>query len=359
MIRKYVFLLTLLCVSFNFTGQEGVDSLNLPDKVVIGVMPTPPFIMSSNEGYKGLSVDSWELVNDELDLEYKYKEYESLGALLKGVENNEVDFSINPVTVTNSRMERMDFSQPYYISDTAMAQKTGSKILGYIKNIISWKFISAILVLIAVILIFGFLVWVFERKKNPEEFGGGKRGILEGFWWSAVTMTTVGYGDKSPQTTGGRIVGFIWMFMAIIIISSLTAAIASSLTVQTMNNRIGGIQDLSNFKVSTVKSSSAEELLDLYNIKYNLVKNEKEGIALVENEKTEVFIYDEPILNFEIDRRELGDEIGVSSRSLKKDYFAYSFPKNSKLVDKINPVLISILKTMEWNNLVKESKKDK
>ena len=357
MIKNYIFLLTLLCVNFTFTGQEEADSLNLPNKVVIGVTPTPPFIMSANDEYRGLSVDSWELVNDELDLEFEYKEYESLGALLKGVENNEVDFSINPVTVTNNRMERMDFSQPYYISDTSMAQKTGSQILGYIKNILSWKFISAILVLMAVILIFGFLVWIFERKKNPEEFGGGKRGILEGFWWSAVTMTTVGYGDKSPQTTGGRIIGFIWMFMAIIIISSLTAGIASSLTVQTMNDEIGGIQDLSNFKVTSVKSSSAEELLDLYNIKHNVVENEKEGIALVENEKTDVFVYDEPILNFEIERRGLEDEIGVSSRSLKKDYFAYSFPKGSELVDKINPVLISVLKTMKWNNLIKDSEK--
>ncbi|MGO2102628.1 MAG: ion channel [Psychroflexus halocasei] len=44
-------------------------------------------------------------------------------------------------------------------------------------------------------------------------------------------MTTVGYGDKSPLSLGGRIVGLIWMFMAVIILSSLTAGIASALTV--------------------------------------------------------------------------------------------------------------------------------
>lgn len=322
--------------------------------MIIGITPTPPFVFSENGAYSGLSVDSWKLVNGELDLEYEFKEYATLGELLKGIENKEVDFSINPVTVTNSRMERMDFSQPYFISNTALAKKNQFQIFGYLANIFSWKFISAILVLLAVILVFGFLVWIFERKKNPEEFGGGSRGIFEGFWWSAVTMTTVGYGDKSPRTTGGRIIGLIWMFMAIIIISSLTAGIASSLTVQTMNDEIGGIQDLSNFEVTSVKNSSAQELLELYNIKHNVVENGKEGIALLENGKTDVFVYDEPILRYEIERRGLGDEMGVLPKSLKKDYFAYSFPKNSELVDIVNPVLISVLKTMKWNNLMSD-----
>ena len=50
----------------------------------------------------------------------------------------------------------------------------------------------------------------------------------DALWWSVVTMTTVGYGDISPQTTGGRIVGIVIMIMGIGMLGLLTASIAGA-----------------------------------------------------------------------------------------------------------------------------------
>ncbi|MDT0651887.1 ion channel, partial [Autumnicola edwardsiae] len=190
----------------------------------------------------------------------------------------------------------------------------------------------------------------------PEEFGNGTRGILQGFWWSAVTMTTVGYGDKSPRTTGGRVIGFIWMFMAIIMISSLTAGIASSLTARTINDQISSVQDLQNFSVTTVSNSSSEEFLDLYNIEADTVFTELQGIQALLDEETSIFVYDVPMLKHVIEQNELNDELEVLKKTLKKDYYSYTFPKDSPLLEEVNPVLVGVLKTMEWNVLVEEYK---
>ena len=46
-------------------------------------------------------------------------------------------------------------------------------------------------------------------------------------WWSATTVTTVGYGDTAPVTTEGRILGVILMFVGIGVFSIFTANIAS------------------------------------------------------------------------------------------------------------------------------------
>ena len=340
-------------LSLQASSQE-IDSLKIPDKLIIGLTETPPFVEKRPQGYSGLSIASWKMVNEQLQIPYEFKEYENLSSLLDAVENGEVDLSINPITVTDNRMRRMNFSQPYFISHTSVAKKKESNILKHLGNFFSWDFLSVVGLLLFVIFIFGILVWLFERKKNHEEFGGNFKGVMQGFWWSAVTMTTVGYGDKSPKTTGGRVIGLIWMFMAVIIISSFTAGIASSLTVESINDEITNIQDLERFNVTTVRSSSSQELLDLYNIESDLIDNTSEGLEAVLNDESALFVYDEPILKFEIQRGNLSDDLEILGQSLKKDYYSYAFPKDSELLEVINPVLIRTLKTMEWAALVKD-----
>lgn len=51
----------------------------------------------------------------------------------------------------------------------------------------------------------------------------------ETIWWALITMTTVGYGDKYPITTGGRVVGIFVAFSGVALLSIFTATISSVL----------------------------------------------------------------------------------------------------------------------------------
>lgn len=52
------------------------------------------------------------------------------------------------------------------------------------------------------------------------------------YWWAIVTMTTVGYGDFSPETPAGRIFAVLIMFIGISLVSLLTASISSIFVAQ-------------------------------------------------------------------------------------------------------------------------------
>jgi voltage-gated potassium channel len=51
--------------------------------------------------------------------------------------------------------------------------------------------------------------------------------IGESLWWSVQTVTTVGYGDVTPDTLSGRLVAAVLMIAAIALISVLTATISA------------------------------------------------------------------------------------------------------------------------------------
>jgi len=78
---------------------------------------------------------------------------------------------------------------------------------------------------------------------------------------NGVTMTTVGYGDKSPKTVGGRIVALVWMFTAVMIISGFTASIASSLTVNQIGSSKYDIQDYKESQLGTIGESGSDRWL--------------------------------------------------------------------------------------------------
>lgn len=79
---------------------------------------------------------------------------------------------------------------------------------------------STLIVFVVVFLLSGLLVTTFNSGiQNP----------LEGLWWTAETMTTVGYGDVIPKTWAGKGFAVVVMFAGIILGSLLTANISSYL----------------------------------------------------------------------------------------------------------------------------------
>jgi len=68
-------------------------------------------------------------------------------------------------------------------------------------------------------------VWFFEG-----EGGGGINSWGDTIWWTIVTMTTVGYGDISPETGGGKAAAIAVMLAGITIFGIITANLAAWFT---------------------------------------------------------------------------------------------------------------------------------
>lgn len=69
-------------------------------------------------------------------------------------------------------------------------------------------------------------IYYFENEAQPEVFTS----IFDAMWWAVATLTTVGYGDVYPITSGGKIFASIIVFMGLGLVAIPTGLIASSLT---------------------------------------------------------------------------------------------------------------------------------
>ncbi len=325
------------------------------EKLIIGTKLAEPFVIENNKGeFKGISFELWNRIAAELNVDSEVKVY-SLDGLLKAVENSEVDIAVSPLTITADREKLFDFTHSYFTTGLSIAvSNTGkSNLFSVFKNIFSSQFISIILFIFFILFLVGFLVWLFERNKNKDQFGDGlTKGLGSSFWWAAVTMTTVGYGDKAPQTTGGRIIALIWMFAGLIMISSFTAAIASALTVDSLDNRINKLSDLYNVKVGTVKNSSSEDYLNENGITFITTKNIQEGIKDVSENKIDAFVYDAPILKYYIKSQNIADKISVLPIVLNPIHYGFALPQKSKLREPINRILLKEINNREWKKIV-------
>ena len=69
-------------------------------------------------------------------------------------------------------------------------------------------------------------IYHFEHTVQPDIF----RSIFDCLWWSVITLTTVGYGDIYPVTTGGRFFTFIVLMVGIGLVAVPTGIVASALS---------------------------------------------------------------------------------------------------------------------------------
>jgi polar amino acid transport system substrate-binding protein len=357
-LRTFLTIFTISWISLGpvvLAAVSSVDEEGYQSPLRIGTMHTPPFCIKNLDGsWSGISIDLWHEIASELHIEYEFEEH-TLQELLEGVSNGEFDAVVAALTVTQDRELVMDFTHPLHSTGFAIATQPRQKTnvwLSVLQQLFSWQFLQVAGFLALMLLVVGWLMWLVEhRHEHADTDSHTIRHISEGFWWAAATMTTVGYGDKTPLTRIGRALGVIWMFTALMIVASFIAAFSSVLTVSKLEMTMQGPKDLARARVATVPGSTSEAYLKRNGIATRAFPTVSAGLSAVANGRIDAMVYDAPLLRY-FAQTEFPEQVEVLPVTFERQDYGFALPENSELRESINRELLRIVRSSEWSETI-------
>ena len=91
---------------------------------------------------------------------------------------------------------------------------------------------ASFIILVTVMLLAASGMYYFERQAQPDDFGS----IPAAMWWAFATLTTVGYGDVTPITVGGKVFGALIAVVGIGMVALPTSILATGYAQQLKRN---------------------------------------------------------------------------------------------------------------------------
>ncbi len=329
--------------------------------VRVALYDVAPYGGQSREGlFSGASVDLWRRVAEHLHWQYELTLVAQIDDVLSGLEHGSFDVGIGAITITPERLARVDFSYPTHRSGVAaaFAKRTGVLAAFYDYGAIAGELSFLILAIVIFLAVIGVLMWWFEHsalRKSDEAVAGEPQSSVtswhEGIYWAVVTMTTVGYGDKTPKTHLGRALAVGWMIGSLVLVSLLTTNLVARMTA----DRVEGAtpvrtSDLMGRRLAAVSASSGAEYLEDQHFDFQKFNNLTEALEALAAGKTDAVVNSVGALQYLVNTRFSG-AVASPRGLLAPAYMAFALPINSALKKPLDRSLIAITASPEWRSV--------
>jgi polar amino acid transport system substrate-binding protein len=196
-----------------------------------------------------------------------------LNEIEKGLESGTIDVGMCGLYVTEARLLRYDFTNPFYFATGLQAviklralEPSAQFIVTQLVGCIDGKTLLILILLLISVIVFGHLMsitdcWLHDRPIFRKSYF---ETVQDGIWLSFIMLSTIGFGDIVPKSLGARVLAIIWMFISIGLMAIIYAIMTSNfgnMNLQMLGDleQIQGIKDLAAFTVGSTISPTAPE----------------------------------------------------------------------------------------------------
>jgi len=316
------------------TGGDG--------RLSIAVRRIEPFAFPTPGGWSGYSIDVWQAAAAQLEVPYDYVEVATVAEQLDAVRTGRTDAALGAISITAEREAEFDFSFPMYDSGLqVLVRPSGQGFWGQMLALFSSTVLLLLLVLVVLLVVVGHIVWLVERRTNDDFPHAYAAGVWEGIWWAIVTMTTIGYGDRTVQSRWGRLVAMVWMLVGLVLVAHFTAVITSALTVDRIRSEVRSVGDLYGKDVVTVAETSSSRYLESIDLPARGLPDVDQAYAEVLSGQADALVYDSPVLRY-LDQTRGDDSVDVVGPLLQPQGYGMAFRPGNPLVEPLDLELLAL-----------------
>ena len=337
-LKKNAFHLCVLCILVFGLANEVKSTEKI---LTVDVEITAPCVMHYNSTYTGFDIELWEEIAQELELTFTYNETNLKGIFSDLVEGN-ADVAFSCITVTEEREKMVDFSHHYLDSGLRIMVLNKSKfsLAQSVKSFYSPIVVKSLTYIGLFIIICGHVFWWVERG---HKYISAKYipGIFQAFWYTLVTMTTVGYGDIVPRSWVGRLMACLVMIIGIGIFGWTIAQLSSAITLQTLHSDITDHWDLRDRLVATVEGTTSVTALEKLGAVVIPAKSIDQAYEKLLKNEVNAVVFDSPTILYYAKNKGAG-KVSVVGPLFDLQYYGFLFPQGSELREPVNRALLKL-----------------
>jgi polar amino acid transport system substrate-binding protein len=338
------------------TGKTGAIAAEAGRKLVVSTVERPPFTFFHPDGkVTGFSADLWIEIARRNGWAFVWKREESFPAMIEAVAQARSDAAIANISITSEREKLLDFSQPVYDSGLQILVRNNGGSVSIFKLIWRSGALQLIGAAILVLLIIAHILWFFERNTPNsrhdyfrDDYLGG---VWDAFWWAFIIMTMGGFENEVPHSIPSRLLAMFWIVVSLFFVSTLTAKITTSLTVDQLTGDINSYNDLLGRKVGVGEGSSMARFLDRKNIPYRKYRDFKAALAALEKGRLDATIADAPVAQYYVSHEGRG-KVALAGPVFRPDKFGIALPTGSPLLEVVNTSLLAMREDGAYEKLL-------
>lgn len=305
----------------------------------VGVHEFDPITIHEDGMWSGFEVDIWRSIAEKLELQYTFEHEPSLDKLLERTASGEFDVALAGISRTTGRSERVDFT--YLTLDTGLSLGVRASRSLSLRELTQRLFSETMIQIVTILFVFSLVVahgyWFFERGSSVSaEYAVG---IVDSIWWAFVTASTVGYGDISPETLGGKLFSVFAIMIGLAIFGLFIAQLSSSLTLRRMQYKIANVDDVRGKVVAVKAHTTAAAVARDHGAVVKTFKTVAEAVDSVMRGTADAVIADAPPLQRQ---HILQPDFLLVGGLFARQSYAFALAPGSSIAEGINQELIAL-----------------
>ena len=322
----------------------------------VGTATRLPYSWKGESGaWEGPAITLWDKIAQRTGIRYELVE-RSDDTVTTGLIDGSLDIVATGIQISAELEKQLDLSLPFDAGGFSVAvhNRQTSRPWMMLERVLAFDIFVWIIWIGVATVIAGLAIRFVERRHNPDHFGQ-KASTINGFWWAITTLSTVGYGDLVPRSTGGKVLAAAWMLTSLLLVTLFTSSVVSAITVGRLTPYFMSIHQMDANLVGIVDRPASKVVAKQLGLLPRVYPTPDAVFKALESGEIEGFVHPTNELRALVFRRH-NDSLMILPREVVRGFVGLGLSERlpPEVLNAVNSALLEVVESPEWTAVAQQ-----